>query len=501
VQRRRSSLNLPLNYAAVPEQTGPLPRPVPTVPTAPAALAAREEADEPVVISVGELDRRLKRLVEQSTQDAHVEGEISGLREAASGHIYFMLKDPQEEAAIDCVMYRTAPSRSRRLLIEGARVVLIGRATVYAPRGRLQFSADEARPVGRGALLEALERLKEKLAGEGLFAPERKRPLPADPQVIGVITSGTGAAIHDIVTVSFRRAGVRLLLARAAVQGAGAAAQMIRAIELLEQVPEVEVIILGRGGGSADDLSAFNDEALVRKVAAARIPVVSAVGHEIDVSLTDLAADARAATPSQAAEMLVPDAEARSAALEHLGVRMRRAIERRLREEQVQIERLQARLGTPERLLAERRQQIDDDLGRLQFHLEQLVTQRRDDLGLLSQRLAARHPRAVIEGSRAALGPLSVRLGAAMRRGIADRRRRFESDVGRLDALSPLAVLGRGYALALDRAGQPIHDAREVAKGDAISIRVARGRVDAVVTSVTSVPAPTSRERERGDDD
>jgi exodeoxyribonuclease VII large subunit len=379
-------------------------------------------------------------------------------------------------------MYRTAPARSRRLLAEGAHVVLIGRATIYAPRGRLQFSADEARPVGRGALLEALSRLKEKLVGEGLFAPERKRPLPPDPRVIGVITSGNGAAIHDIVTVAFRRAKVRLLFARAAVQGAGAAAQMIRAIELLERVPEVSVIILGRGGGSADDLAAFNDEALVRKVAAARVPIVSAVGHEIDVSLTDLAADARAATPSQAAEMLVPDAAARSASLEHLSVRMRRAIEQRLRDDEVALSRLTARLGTPTRLYERWQQQIDDDLGRIQFHMEQLLAERQREIGLLSRRLAARHPRAVLEGARAMLAPLSVSLGAAMRRGVAAQRRRFEADVGRLHALSPLAVLSRGYAIALDGEGRLIHDARGVAPGDAIAVRVARGRIEAKVT-------------------
>lgn len=474
MQRRPSSLNLPFDFAAVPEQARPIPRPAPPV---------LEEPAEPVVLSVGELDRRLKRLVEQNTQNLHVEGEISGLREVQSGHAYFSLKDEREEAIIDCVMYRTAPARSRRLLAEGARVVLIGRATIYAPRGRLQFSADEARPAGRGALLEALERLKEKLAGEGLFAPERKRPLPEDPRVVGVITSGSGAAIHDITTVAFRRAGVRLLLARAAVQGAGAAAQMIRAIELLERVPEVEVIILGRGGGSADDLAAFNDEALVRKVAAARVPVVSAVGHEIDVSLTDLAADARAATPSQAAEMLVPDAAARADALDHLRVRMRRALGHQLREERVELDRLVTRLGTPERLLAEKRQLIDDDLGRVQFHLEQLVARRRADLGQLERRLAGRHPRAVISSARAGLGPLDVRLGAAMRRALAAQRQRFEGDVARLDALSPLAVLGRGYAIALDRAGRPIQEAGEVAPGDAISVRVARGRIEATVTS------------------
>jgi exodeoxyribonuclease VII large subunit len=438
-------------------------------------------AEPPKALSVAELDRKLKRIVEGATEDVHVEGEISGLRIHSSGHAYFALKDEQEEACIDCVMYRTAPVRSRKLLSDGARVRLIGRATVYVPRGRLQLVADEARLSGRGALLEALERLKCKLAEEGLFAQERKRPLPSSPSVIGVVTSGDGAAIHDIVKVAFRRGAPRIVLARAPVQGPQAAPRIARALQALARVPEVEVIILGRGGGSAEDLSAYNDEALVRAVAACRVPVVSAIGHEVDMSLTDFVADARAATPSQAAEMLVADSAARAAALSHLFTRMRRAVTHRIGKDQAEIERKRLALGSPLRLIAERQQGIDEALVRLRQVIVRLAGTRRIELQRVERRLAARHPTAVVAGARATLHPLTVRLGAAMRSSLATARRGLAEDMAGLDALSPLSVLARGYAIATTTTGRAVRDAAEVSAGERLSLRVHRGRIIAEV--------------------
>ncbi|WP_437727320.1 exodeoxyribonuclease VII large subunit [Sorangium sp. So ce861] len=476
-----------LSFAAPPAAE---PRELTSPPT-----SRRQRGAEPEVVSVAELDRRLKRILEGSTADVRVEGEISGLRVVGSGHAYFTLKDESEEAAIDCVMYRTAAPRARKLLADGARVVLTGRATVYVPRGRLQFCADDARLAGRGALLEALFRLKEKLAAEGLFAPERKRKLPVDPQIIGVVTSGDGAAIHDIVTVAFRRGAARLILARTPVQGAGAGQRIVRAIALLEEFPGIEVIIVGRGGGSADDLSAFNEEIVVRKVAAARVPIVSAVGHEIDVALTDLAADARAATPSQAAEMLVADAAARRAALEHLEARMRRAIAHRLRAARADLDRQRARLGSPAQILAEPQQRIDDAVARLRRRMERILVEDGAGLQRLERRLAARHPRAVLAGARGALRPLSVRLAAAARRHVALLREGFASDVARLEAMSPLRVLARGYAIATDRSGRAVRDHREVAPGDPITVRVHHG---ALLARVVVTAGPDEPLVERG---
>lgn len=482
MQRRPPPSQLP--FYALAEGAPPLP--VLPAPPAPPVAAG------PTVISVGELDRRLKRLVEGGTADVNVEGEISGLKEVASGHAYFSLKDEREEASIDCVMYRTAPARSRKLLAEGARVVLVGRATVYAPRGRLQFTADLARPAGRGALLEALVQLKEKLQAEGLFAPERKRALPAEARVIGVVTSGDGAAIHDIIKVAFRRGGVRILLARAPVQGPDAPQRMARALALLARVPEVEVIILGRGGGSADDLAAFNDEALARQVAASRVPVVSAVGHEIDITLTDLVADARASTPSQAAELLVPDAEARADAIAHLRARLARAIAQRLDRDRASAARLTARLGTADRVLGQRRQFLDDTRERMAGAVRRRLVEQRAEGARLERRLLARHPSAVVASARAELGPLQARLAAAMRRRAAALRGRLAEAAGRLDALSPLAVLGRGYAIALGPSGRPVLDPAELAPGALVRVRVQRGDFTARVIEIAPPPAAAS---------
>ena len=457
-----------------------------------------EEKEKEKVLSVADLDRRLKRVVEGATENVKVAGEVSNLKEVASGHVYFTLKDEEEEAAIDCVMYRTAPLRARRVLEDGARVIVRGRATIYVPRGRLQLTADDARLAGRGAILEALERLKEKLASEGLFDPARKRALPRDAKVIGVVTSADGAAIHDIIKVAFARGAVRVVLARAPVQGRDAAARMARALATLARMREVEAIIVGRGGGSADDLIAFNEEVLVREAARCRVPVVSAVGHEVDISLLDLVADARAATPSQAAEMLVPDAVARRGEIGHLALRMRRALLHRVASERADVDRRSGRLMVFPRTLAERQQWVDDALGRLEKETVRRIGQRRAALQQTDRALWSRHPRAVLAAARHAIEPmgarvapaaakriaiarrevegLSARLGLALERRLAAERAGLAKAAGRLDALSPLSVLSRGYAIAT-RDGRAVRSASEVVAGDRLRVRVHDGTI------------------------
>ena len=300
-----------------------------------------------IIVSVGELDRRLRFAVERASMGCWIEGEVSSLKRAPSGHLYFCLKDPKEDAIIECVMYRFDAQRAARFLVDGAKVQLFGRATVWAPRGRLQLVAQRARPAGRGGLLVALEELKLKLASEGLFAVERKRKLPSDPQVVGVVTSASGAAFHDIRTVALRRGSVRLVLANAIVQGEGAPESLCAALDRIEGYPGLAVVIIGRGGGSGEDLMAFNHESVVRRVAAMRVPVVSAVGHEIDTSLTDLAADARAATPSEAAELVVPDERTRRAALGKAFAALERAMLGRVFGLRAEVERRRAPHGYP----------------------------------------------------------------------------------------------------------------------------------------------------------
>ncbi|MCS6900178.1 MAG: exodeoxyribonuclease VII large subunit [Myxococcales bacterium] len=435
----------------------------------------------PKPISVAELDRKLKRALETSGTDLWVEGEVISLKAPSSGHLYFTLKDEREDAAIECVMYRTLAARGRRALTDGARVQVRGKATLWAPRGKLQFIVDATRIAGRGALLEALEQLKLKLAAEGLFAPERKRPLPTDPRIIGVVTSANGAAIHDIARVAFRRGGARILLAPALVQGAEAPEQIVAAIDRLERVNGVDVVIVGRGGGASDDLAAFQDERVVRRVASCLVPVVSAVGHEIDVTLTDLAADIRAATPSQAAELVVPESYHRERVLRDLTGRLRRAMHQYILESRVVLERLRAGLGDPRATLGDRQQLLDDLELRLREAAQDAIAQRKEQILRLHARLSAQHPKTILQRARGELQRLQAQLCSEGRRTLEQRTAHLTLLAGRLQGVSPLAVLGRGYSIALGPSGQAIRDANEVPAGTLLQLRLHRGSLFARV--------------------
>ncbi len=467
----------------------------------PARPPAREE---PRVLSVAELDRSIRATLDASFDRAvWVEGEVTGARAATSGHAYFCLKDEREEASIDCVLYKSnLTARARTLLRDGARVRLRGRPTFWAPRGRLQLVADRVLAAGRGALLEALENLKAKLAAEGLFALERKRPLPREPRTVGVVTSETGAAIHDICKVAFRRGGAHVLLASAQVQGTGAASAVARALVWLQRVPDVDVIIVGRGGGSSDDLAAFNDEALVRVVADCRVPVISAVGHEIDVTLVDFVADARAATPSQAAEMVVPDARARRHSLAHTRQRLMRGMRARLAAHRARLDDASRRLKDPRLALASFQQTLDDRTSRLEKAWQLSSASGRAIVTDLDRRLGFLHPSTRIAREKAETIRLSTRLGVTVRRSMSLRDRRLESLAARLDAMSPLKVLARGYAIATRSDGRAVRDVADVVAGDPIVLRVRSAHIGARVTSVEPdddrAAMPTPRTREKG---
>ncbi len=460
----------PLDVVAVPS---------PVVESPPVAEAT------PEVFSVGALGRLLGRTLDRAFNEAvWVEGEVSGARPAPSGHVYFSLKDEEEDASLDVVLYRTnVTPRTRALVKDGARVRVRGKPAYWSPRGRLQFVGDRLEPTGKGALLEALEKLKQKLAAEGLFAPEKKRPLPHEPRIVGVVTSSAGAVIHDICKVAFRRGGAHVLLAPAQVQGAFAAESVRRALEQLQRVEGVDVIIVGRGGGSQDDLLAFHDEALVRAVAACRVPVVSAVGHEVDVTLVDFAADARAATPSQAAEMVVPDRAARRRLLDERSMRLRRAMHARLVEERAKSERLTRAFGDPRLLIAGAQQRVDDQRTRLERATTRRLTQHRERQRQLSARLVAAHPRERLARDEAKLLKVAGRLVELVERRVTARRATLAELGGRLDAMSPLKVLARGYAIATHD-GRAVRDASEIAPGARVTVRVARGGFDARVESV-----------------
>jgi exodeoxyribonuclease VII large subunit len=391
---------------------------------------------------VAVLSRRLQSTLEGAfTEPVWVEGEVVGARHAATGHLYFTLKDEKASAAVDAVVYKIDMGpRTRELVRDGARLVVLARVSYFVPRGKLQISVLRVNAAGRGALLEAIEQRKKQLAAEGLFARERKRPLPPDPRVIGVVSSVKGAAIHDIVKVADRRGGARILLCPTQVQGPDAPRSIAWALEMLSRVRDVDVIIVARGGGSADDLAAWNDEGVVRAIAGARVPVVSAIGHEVDVTLADFVADARAATPSQAAEMVVSDRASRRATLEHLRTRLVRAAR----------SRIVARSA------------------------------RTSDLG---KRLSRLHPGVVLAERQARVLALRERMLAAMRGDLHEWRNELGGNAARLDAMSPLAVLSRGYAIAT-KDGRAIRTADDVAAGDTIEVRAHAARIEATVVRV-----------------
>jgi exodeoxyribonuclease VII large subunit len=336
--------------------------------------------------------------------------------------------------------------------------------------------AERVAPAGKGALLEALEKLKEKLSKEGIFAEDRKRPIPKEPRIIGVVTSAEGAVIHDICRVAFRRGGANILLSSAIVQGPNAAESIVHALAMVSRVRNVDLVIVGRGGGSADDLAAFNEEPVVRAVAACPVPVISAVGHEVDVTLVDFAADARAATPSQAAEMVVPDRRAQRALIAQMRHRLSRTAHGRIAHEKALFSRLHRRFGDPRLLLMSHRQTLDDRRARLIDAGKLLALRRRQMLTQLTARLARRHPASILAAHRSDVNRSRERIVTLVRARLAKKRAVFETLVARLDAMSPLKVLARGYAVATGENGAAILRANDVRVGEQITVRVDEGR-------------------------
>jgi exodeoxyribonuclease VII large subunit len=457
----------------------------------------------PKIYSVAELVNRAHRCIEQNFNGVYVEGEVTNLRIVASGHAYFTLRDA--EALLPVAMWRSALARVRFKLQDGQRVRVFGRPGIYAAQGKFQMYAERVEPAGQGALLLQLEQLKAKLAAEGLFARERKRPLPRWPRTIGVITSPTGAAIHDIIKVARRRCPVRIILSPAAVQGDDAAPSLIRALARLQARADVEVIIIGRGGGASEDLRAFNDEGLARAIASCPIPTVSAVGHEVDTTICDLVADLRAATPSHAAELVVPDREATALLFRNLERRLGMATHRRLLNEQSRRERFTHRLqAVARRIILAPRRRLAALLTRLEAqHPRRRLDRDRKQLAALLARLQAQHPRDRLALARRRHAALLARLQqqhprhrlALARRRLAaaalalqqhaaglsqPARLRLARAAGALNALSPLAVLERGYAV-VTTGGRVIRDVAQVESGAELAVRLHVGTLRARV--------------------
>lgn len=462
------------------------PSPLPAAPPPPPLAPRPGERDRP--LTVEELVRVAALALEEHLGVLWIEGEVSNLRSPGSGHLYFVLKD--ERAQVPAVLWRSAAQRLRFRLEDGKRYLVRGKVGIYPEQGKFQLYVEAIEPVGLGAAALALEQLKQRLAAEGLFDPARKRPLPRLPRRIGVVTSPTGAAVRDIIRVIERRYPVPILVSPTRVQGEGAALEIAAAIRRIGEVPGIDLVIVGRGGGSSEDLSAFNDEVVVRAIAACPVPVVSAVGHEIDVTLADLAADVRAATPTAAGEIAVPERAVLEESLVKLKERLVREARLALRALRGELEKLERRLSDPLRRVERERQRIDEAILRATELVRARLAARRQALARKEADLAALHPQARLARHRTALGELAARLVAAGSRDLAGRRRAFEAAAGRLDAMSPLKVLERGYAIARTPAGEVIARADRVRPGDPLAVRLSRGELEVRVEQVRSDDEP-----------
>ena len=442
------------------------------------------------VLTVSQLNGRARVLLEDVFSNIWVEGEISNLARPASGHVYFTLKD--SGAQVRCALFRQSAQRVRQALKDGLAVKVRGKVSLFEGRGDYQLILDTVEPAGDGALRLAFDALKEKLGSEGLFNAERKVPLPAHPQRIGIVSSPTGAVIRDIISVFRRRAPqVRLTLVPTAVQGRDATAQIVRALKLAD-AHGFDAIILARGGGSMEDLWCFNEEAVARAIDACATPVVSAVGHETDVSISDFVADVRAPTPSAAAELLAPDSSDLHRRVENLERRLQMHIRQRLRHDRLRLEGLAARLRHPGERLRQQAQRLDDLDMRLRRAFAQRLQQRRDRMERLNARLAAQHPGRTLALLKQRVESLAERLPRAMRDTLKDRRQRLQTQVQTLHVVSPLATLGRGYSILLDERGQAVRHAGQTHTGQRLTARLGEGELQVRVEDNHLTPVTLS---------
>ena len=434
-------------------------------------------------ISVSVLIGRAKNALERALPLCWVNGEISGFKRAASGHCYFDLKD--DAAQISCVLYRNRAALVGFELKDGAQVELRVRPAIYEPRGSLQFAVEQARLAGVGRLFEAFLRLKAKLEAEGLFAADLKRELPAFPKRIGLITSTKAAALADMLRVLRDRwPPAEVILYAASVQGANAPGELLTALNAANARRECDVLIIGRGGGSIEDLWAFNDEALTRAVAASNIPIVSAVGHEIDFTLCDFAADARAPTPTAAAALVTPSREDMLSYVANLDEAIRAGMRRRLDQFGERLDRTSARLVGSRALLAPWREALLRKQARLQPSLLSLQPTHRARINAAQQRLTRTLQQSRTTANRVA--QLQSRLDVSLTGILTMQRNRLHTHAQALELLNPLGVLDRGYALVLDAAGQAVTDASTLDVGAALHIQVQRGQIEADVTKTSS---------------
>jgi exodeoxyribonuclease VII large subunit len=439
------------------------------------------------VWSVAELTTSIKRLLETQWGQVWVTGEITNLRAQSSGHYYFTLKDAA--AQLSCVLFRGTPGVNRDWLEDGRKVNLQGELTVYEPRGQYQLVVRAVEREGMGALQAAFERLKQKLQAEGLFAPERKRPLPRYPQRIGVVTSPTGAALRDVMHVIERRySSLALVLAPCRVQGSGAAEEIAAAIRLLNDWSQgghpLDLILVTRGGGSLEDLWAFNEEVVARAIFESALPVVSAVGHEIDFTISDFVADVRAATPSAAAEIITEGVYASRAFLSEAPARLRQLARQRFAWARDDAEALRQRLARahPRRRMEEQFQRLDDWQAAMAREVKFRWRTHQTGWQVLSQRLQAVRPAQALVQRRERWQILKARLNERVDRRVEMLHDRWQQAETRLRLLSPQQVLQRGYSITLDATtGRVIRAADEVQAGQRLKTKLQAGEIQSEV--------------------
>jgi exodeoxyribonuclease VII large subunit len=447
------------------------------------------------VLTVGELTTQVKRLLEKEVGQVWVTGGVTNLRIQSSGHIYFTLKDAN--AQLNCVLFRGETVVNRELLEDGRKLIVQGDLTVYEPRGQYQLVVRQVEQQGVGALQLAFEKLKQKLQAEGLFATERKRPLPKYPQRIGLVTSPTGAAIRDVLHgVQRRNPGLEIILVPCRVQGDGAAEEIAAAIRLLNewasrssktpllQHRALDLILVTRGGGSLEDLWAFNEEAVARAIFESAAPVVSAVGHEIDFTISDFVADVRAATPSAAAEIITEGVFASRPFIAEAPGWMAQRVRQRLEREGENFEQLARRMtrSHPRRRLNEKLQQLDDLRTGLSRGLKQRRRQCQMAALILHQRLARLRPAQFLVRRHQAVRELKRRLNEQTRTAWKTNQNRLATMAARLRLLSPANVLERGYSITMDAVtGKVIHAADEVKRGQRLKTRLNKGQIRSVV--------------------
>ncbi len=436
------------------------------------------------MFTVSELTGLLRASIEEQFSDIWLEGELSNLRAPGSGHVYCTLKDRASQ--IRAVLFRSSAVRLRFALQEGLQVIVRGRLTVYEPRGEYQIVLDTVEPKGIGALQLGFEQLKERLAAEGLFDRERKKPIPLFPRTVGVVTSLTGAAIRDILAVLRRRwPTLHILIAPVQVQGEVAGRQIAEALADLNDWGSVDVIIVGRGGGSLEDLWSFNEEIVVRAIAASRVPIVSAVGHETDVTLADFVADLRAPTPSAAAEAVVPVLAEVVERLRELTVRAGQVMLRHCAFERQRLEGNVGGLTDVRFRLQESAQRTDDLVDQLREMIQRLLTYGHKRVHEAECDLSGLNPILTIKQGLATVPQFSKRLEGQMGVMLAQYRQRTHAMLAQLNTLSPLAILGRGYSiLHTVPAGRIVRQASDVEVGQELEAQLSRGRLSCKVMRV-----------------